>query len=89
MSVSKQKVIKFTAPAAHYSPLGINAQRVVAKRYSLKDIKGNPLERLALLFRTRLVWSTQASQRVSSLLASSCLCLIRLKGSWSTLNTAH
>ena len=44
MSVSKQKVIKFTAPAAHYSPLGINAQRVVAKRYSLKDIKGNPLE---------------------------------------------
>ncbi len=44
MSVSKQKVIKFTAPAVHYSPLGINAQRVVAKRYSLKDIKGNPLE---------------------------------------------
>src|SRR5262249_9062204 len=44
MSVSKQKVIKFTAPTAHYSPLGINAQRVVAKRYSLKDIKGNPLE---------------------------------------------
>ncbi|MGH9766432.1 MAG: LAGLIDADG family homing endonuclease, partial [Blastocatellia bacterium] len=44
MSVSKQKVIKFTTPAAHYSPLGINAQRVVAKRYSLKDIKGNPLE---------------------------------------------
>src|SRR5262249_27569355 len=44
MSVSKQKVIKFTAPAAHYTPLGINAQRVVAKRYSLKDIKGNPLE---------------------------------------------
>lgn len=25
-------------------PLGINAQRVVAKRYSLKDLKGNPLE---------------------------------------------
>jgi len=44
MSVSKQKVIKFTAPAAHYSPLGINAQRVVAKRYSLKDINGAPLE---------------------------------------------
>src|SRR5215470_14967165 len=44
MSVSKQKVIKFTAPTAHHSPLGINAQRVVAKRYSLKDIKGNPLE---------------------------------------------
>ncbi|MGH9754567.1 MAG: LAGLIDADG family homing endonuclease, partial [Blastocatellia bacterium] len=44
MSVSKQKVIRFAAPAIHYSPLGINAQRVVAKRYSLKDIKGNPLE---------------------------------------------
>ncbi|HEY8462280.1 MAG TPA: ribonucleotide reductase N-terminal alpha domain-containing protein, partial [Blastocatellia bacterium] len=44
MSVSKQKVIKFAAPAAHYSPLGVNAQRVVAKRYSLKDINGNPLE---------------------------------------------
>ncbi|MGE0127737.1 MAG: adenosylcobalamin-dependent ribonucleoside-diphosphate reductase [Blastocatellales bacterium] len=44
MSVSKQKVIKFAAPATHYAPLGINAQRVVAKRYSLKDIKGNPLE---------------------------------------------
>ncbi len=44
MSVSKQKIIKFTAPATHYAPLGINAQRVVAKRYSLKDIKGNPLE---------------------------------------------
>ncbi|MBO0862472.1 MAG: Hint domain-containing protein, partial [Chloracidobacterium sp.] len=44
MSVSKQKVIKFNAPTAQYSPLGINAQRVVAKRYSLKDINGNPLE---------------------------------------------
>ncbi|HEY6401411.1 MAG TPA: ribonucleotide reductase N-terminal alpha domain-containing protein, partial [Blastocatellia bacterium] len=44
MSVSKHKVIKFTAPAAHYSPIGINAQRVVAKRYSLKDINGAPLE---------------------------------------------
>src|SRR5215468_9946660 len=44
MSVSNRKVIKFAAPAAHHPPLGINAQRVVAKRYSLKDIKGNPLE---------------------------------------------
>jgi ribonucleoside-diphosphate reductase alpha chain len=44
MSVSKQKVIKFVTPANHNSPMGINAQRVVAKRYSLKDIKGNPLE---------------------------------------------
>ena len=42
MSVSKQKIVQFTSPTTH--PLGINAQRVVAKRYSLKDIKGNPLE---------------------------------------------
>jgi ribonucleoside-diphosphate reductase alpha chain len=44
MSVSKQKVVQLTVPSTHHSPLGINAQRVVAKRYSLKDIKGNPLE---------------------------------------------
>src|SRR5262245_46077244 len=25
-------------------PLGLNARRVVAKRYSLKDAKGNPIE---------------------------------------------
>ena len=46
MSVSKQKVIQFISPNAT-SPkriLGINAQRVVAKRYSMKDIKGAPLE---------------------------------------------
>lgn len=41
MSVSKQKIIHFTGGR---SRLGINAQRVVAKRYSLKDLKGNPLE---------------------------------------------
>ncbi len=44
MSVSKQKVIQSFTPATHHSPLGINSQRVVAKRYSLKDIKGHPLE---------------------------------------------
>lgn len=44
MSVSKQKIVQFASPATHKSTLGINAQRVVAKRYSLKDIKGNPLE---------------------------------------------
>ncbi len=43
MSVSKQKIIQYTGPGTQ-STLGINAQRVVAKRYSLKDIKGNPLE---------------------------------------------
>ena len=43
MSVSKQKIIHFASPASK-SILGINAQSVVAKRYSLKDVKGNPLE---------------------------------------------
>ena len=41
MSVSKQKIVRFASPA---TALGINAQRVVAKRYSLKDLQGNPLE---------------------------------------------
>lgn len=46
MSVSKQKVIQFISPGAVLPTrtLGINAQRVVAKRYSLKDIKGAALE---------------------------------------------
>src|SRR5256885_11181355 len=46
MSASKQKVIQFITPATliHKRTLGINAQRVVAKRYSLKDLKGSPLE---------------------------------------------
>ena len=43
MSVSKQKIIQFSGPATR-GTLGVNAQRVVAKRYSLKDINGNPLE---------------------------------------------
>ncbi len=41
MSVSKQKIVRFASPA---TTLGINAQRVVAQRYSLKDLQGNPLE---------------------------------------------
>ncbi|MEP7272555.1 MAG: adenosylcobalamin-dependent ribonucleoside-diphosphate reductase [Acidobacteriota bacterium] len=47
MSVSKQKVIQFVSPSAvtPKATLGFNAQRVVAKRYSLKDLNGNPLER--------------------------------------------
>lgn len=46
MSASKQKVTQFASHTAgtHERRLGINAQRVVAKRYSLKDLKGNPLE---------------------------------------------
>jgi ribonucleoside-diphosphate reductase alpha chain len=43
MSASQQKIIQSTSPAAK-NALGVNAQRVVAKRYSLKDIAGNPLE---------------------------------------------
>ncbi len=43
MSASQQKIIQYTSPSAK-NALGVNAQRVVAKRYSLKDIKGNPLE---------------------------------------------
>jgi ribonucleoside-diphosphate reductase alpha chain len=34
-----------TQPTIHQSrPLGLNAQRVISKRYSLKDAKGNPIE---------------------------------------------
>ncbi|MFM8395834.1 MAG: ribonucleotide reductase N-terminal alpha domain-containing protein, partial [Acidobacteriota bacterium] len=43
MSVSKQKIVRFAGPGAA-GVLGINAERVVAKRYSLKDLQGNPLE---------------------------------------------
>lgn len=32
------------APQREYAPLGLNAQKVVAKRYSLKDEHGEPLE---------------------------------------------
>lgn len=46
MSVSKQKIIQFANPGNGnlQKPVGVNAQQVVAKRYSLKDLKGNPLE---------------------------------------------
>jgi ribonucleoside-diphosphate reductase alpha chain len=42
MSVSKLKIVEFTSP--YKKPLGVNAQQIVAKRYSLKDLKGNALE---------------------------------------------
>ena len=42
MSVSKLKIVEFTSP--YKRPLGINAQQIVAKRYSLKDLQGNALE---------------------------------------------
>ncbi len=51
MSVGNQKVIQFANPlqtgaraGSRKKPLGINARRVVAKRYSAKDLTGNPLE---------------------------------------------
>ncbi|MEP7340606.1 MAG: adenosylcobalamin-dependent ribonucleoside-diphosphate reductase [Acidobacteriota bacterium] len=43
MSASRQHIIQLASPVTK-NPLGINAQRVVAKRYSLKDLQGNPLE---------------------------------------------
>src|SRR2546423_11577441 len=33
-----------TPTSRHSRPLGLNAQRVISKRYSLKDAKGNPIE---------------------------------------------
>lgn len=46
MSVSKQKIVQFAKPAAsdQKKPIGINSRQVVSKRYSLKDLRGNPLE---------------------------------------------
>ena len=43
MSASRQHIIQLASPVTKH-PLGINAQSVVAKRYSLKDLQGNPLE---------------------------------------------
>jgi ribonucleoside-diphosphate reductase alpha chain len=36
--------VSAAAPAREIRPLGLNAQKVVAKRYSIKDAKGEPLE---------------------------------------------
>ncbi len=46
MSVSKQKIVQFANPAAAIQPhpIGINSRQVVSKRYSLKDLRGQPLE---------------------------------------------
>ena len=43
MSVSKQMIGQF-AGTGEAGALGVNAERVVAMRYSLKDLQGNPLE---------------------------------------------
>src|SRR5215471_4302422 len=42
--VSDQQVEKYGLVTRQAAPLGLNARKVVAKRYSLKDAKGNPLE---------------------------------------------
>ena len=34
------------ASARVFAPLGLNAQKIVSKRYSLKDEKGQPMELL-------------------------------------------
>lgn len=51
MGVSKQKIAQLIGQSAHSYTLGINAQRVVAKRYSLKDLHGNPLEQWSDIVR--------------------------------------
>lgn len=51
MSVSKQKIVQFTSPSNQEAVLGINAKSVVAKRYSLKDLTGNPLEQWSDIVR--------------------------------------
>src|SRR5215213_6270156 len=33
-----------SAKTVEYKPIGVNGQKVVSKRYSLKDANGNPLE---------------------------------------------
>src|SRR5678815_4060943 len=40
-----------TAQAREFVPLGLNAQKVVAKRYALKDEQGEPLETWADIVR--------------------------------------
>jgi ribonucleoside-diphosphate reductase alpha chain len=42
--VSEQQVGKYDLDTRQATPMGLNARKVVAKRYSLKDAKGNPLE---------------------------------------------
>ena len=42
--VSEKQVDRYELGTRQATPLGLNARKVVAKRYSLKDAKGNPLE---------------------------------------------
>jgi ribonucleoside-diphosphate reductase alpha chain len=43
-SIEKGPSTAGTSTAREYAPLGLNAQKVVAKRYSLRDEKGKPIE---------------------------------------------
>jgi ribonucleoside-diphosphate reductase alpha chain len=42
--VSEEKIDRFELGTRQATPLGLNARKVVAKRYSLKDSRGNSLE---------------------------------------------
>src|SRR5215813_15353791 len=42
--VSEEQVGRYRLGERQAKPLGLNARKVVAKRYSLKDAKANPLE---------------------------------------------
>jgi ribonucleoside-diphosphate reductase alpha chain len=42
--VSEKEMTESTSFEREIAPLGLNARRVIAKRYSLKDAKGNSLE---------------------------------------------
>ena len=50
------------ASEAEITPLGLNAQKVVGKRYSLKDANGNPLETWADIVR-RVVGHVSTAER--------------------------
>src|ERR1041385_223219 len=42
--VSEQKIGRYGLGTRQAAPLGLNGRKVVARRYSLKDAKGNSLE---------------------------------------------
>src|ERR1044072_409786 len=42
--VSEEKIGRYGLDTRQVAPLGLNGRKVVAKRYSLKDAKGNSLE---------------------------------------------
>ena len=54
-----------TSPARKSQPLGLNAKRVISKRYSLKDAKGRPLEEWPDIVR-RVVGHVSAAEKSSA-----------------------